>query len=129
MAQPWVAYAGRRRRIGHGHVAGGHAPTRVHVGARVGRHVAGRASRSRAHGLVGLGKRVGAVTRIILYLRSPYLTASSPNVFSVCDYVPTCFSFASGMATRLASDLSENHQSRGPESTRSSINARALYYV
>ena len=40
-------------------------------------------------GIVGPGKRVGAVTQIILCLRFPYLTASFPNVFSVWDYVPT----------------------------------------
>ena len=42
---------------------GGHVSTRVHVGARVGCHVAGRVGMRRAHGIVGLGKIVGAVTR------------------------------------------------------------------
>ena len=41
VAEPSVAHAGRKRRTGRGHVAGGHASTRVYVGARVGCHVAG----------------------------------------------------------------------------------------
>ena len=35
----------------------------VHVGARVGRHVAGEVRMWRAHGLVGPGKYFGAVTQ------------------------------------------------------------------
>ena len=72
-----------------GHVAAGHASMRVHVGVHVGRHVAVRSEIVGPMGIVGLGKRVGAVTLIIFCLRSPYLTASFPNVFSVWDYVPT----------------------------------------
>ena len=39
MAEPLVAHARHRGRTGRGDVAGAHASTRVHVGARVGRHV------------------------------------------------------------------------------------------
>ena len=35
------------------HVAGGHTTTRVHVGARVGRHVAGRFAYGGPMGIVG----------------------------------------------------------------------------
>ena len=69
MAESWVAHAGRRRHTGCGHVAGGNASTRVHVGARVGRHVAGRAGRGPT-GIVGPGKRVGAVMQL-LYTCAP----------------------------------------------------------
>ena len=55
---------------------------------------------------------------------APYLNALFPNIFSVWDYVPTRFYVACDVATRWASDLSKNHQSHGPESTRSSIKAR-----
>ena len=37
--------------------------TRVHVAARVGCHMAGEVGRWRAHGIVGLGKILGVVTR------------------------------------------------------------------
>ena len=49
-----MAHARRRWR---GHVAGGHAD------AREGRHMARRAGSWRAHGLVGPGNRIGAVTQ------------------------------------------------------------------
>ena len=42
-----------------GHVVGGHATTRVHVGARVGRHVAGRLAGGGPTCIVGPGKRGG----------------------------------------------------------------------
>ena len=38
---------------GRGHMTSGHATTRVHVGARVGRHVAGKDGSRRAHGYSG----------------------------------------------------------------------------
>ena len=41
VAEPWVAHTGRKRRTVLGHVAGSHTTTWVHVGARVGHHVAG----------------------------------------------------------------------------------------
>ena len=63
VAELWVANAGRRRRTVRGHVAGGHASTRVHVGARVARHVAVRSEIGGPTGIVGPGKIVGAVTR------------------------------------------------------------------
>ena len=46
-----------------GRVAGGHAFTRVHVGARVGHHVAVRSAIRGPTGIVGTGEIVGAVTR------------------------------------------------------------------
>ena len=42
-----------------GHVVGGHATTRVHVGARVGCHVAGGDGSWRAHGCSGALVRDG----------------------------------------------------------------------
>ena len=63
MVEPRVARAGRRRRTGRGHMAGAkpvHAGPRGHpCGAPRGRRV----GIWRAHGLVGPGKIVGAVTR------------------------------------------------------------------
>ena len=42
---------------------------------------------------------------------------------------PHDFDFAGDLATRLALDLSGNHRSRGPESTRSSIkHVRKIHY-
>ena len=41
------------------------------------------------------------------------------------DYVPHVLPFAGDVATRRALDRGRNHRSRGPESTRSSIKARA----
>ena len=44
------------------------------------------------------------------------------------EYVPTRFFIAGDVATRRALDLGGNHRSRGPESTRSSINTRAFRF-
>ena len=54
------------RRIGRGHVAGGHT---VHANAREGRHVAGGRHVKGQNGIVGPGKYIGAVTQ----LRTPPL--------------------------------------------------------
>ena len=62
VAEPWVGHA-RRTRCGH--MAGGHASTRVHMGPRVGHHVAGRVGKWRAHELVGLDKMFGAVMQLL----------------------------------------------------------------
>ena len=53
VAEPWVAHAGRRRCTVRGHVAGGHATTRVPVGARVGHHMAGGTAVGGPTGVVG----------------------------------------------------------------------------
>ena len=87
VTEPWVAHAGRRRRAVRGHVAGGHATTRVHVGAHVGRHVAGGDGNWRAHGYSGALVKEGAVTQLI-HICAPYLSAFFPNISSVWDYVP-----------------------------------------
>ena len=65
---------------------------RVHVGARVGRHVAGGFASGGPTGIVGPGNIGGTVT---LWWRweLPYLTAMSPSISSVWDYVPTRFLF------------------------------------
>ena len=120
VAEPWVAHARRRRRTGRGHVAGGHATTRVHVGARVGRHVAGRAGRWRAHGYSGPWLESGGDNANYSILAPPYLTASFLFISSVWDYVPTHFQYAGDVANAQALDLLANRRSRGPQSTRSS---------
>ena len=65
MAEPRVAHAGRRWRTGRGHAAGGHATPQVHVGARVGHHVAGRLAGGGPTGIVGSSKRGGVVMQLI----------------------------------------------------------------
>ena len=67
MLRPRGRAVGGPRRAQEAHMAQtrGRRPrvsTRVHVGARVGRHVAEGVGIWRAHGLVGPGKIVGAVT-------------------------------------------------------------------
>ena len=54
-----VAHARRMWRTGRRHVAGGHACPRVHVDARVGRHVAGAVGSWRAHGYSGSWLGIG----------------------------------------------------------------------
>ena len=61
MAGPRVAHV---RRTGRRHVAGGHACPRNNVGARVGATWQVRVGKWRAHGLVGTGKKFGAVTQM-----------------------------------------------------------------
>ena len=56
---------------------------RVHEDAREGRHVASEeVGRWRAHGLVGLGYRIGAVTHLH-YAPPPYILAKSACFLSV----------------------------------------------
>ena len=88
VAGPRVAHARRRWRTGRGHVAGGHACPRVHANARVGRHVAGRVGRWRAHGLVGPCKIVGAVTR--KRYTAPYFMLDVLYLFFRVGLYPTC---------------------------------------
>ena len=102
MAEPLVAHAGRRRRTERGHVAGGHAYTRVHVGARVGCHVAGKVGKWRAHGLVGPGKMLGAVTQ--MRYRAPHFI-DDLFVFSfrvgLCSHTTYLFCRWRGRTTRV----------------------------
>ena len=106
MAEPQVARAGRKWCTGRGHAAGGHATTRVHVGARVGRHVAGKDGSRRAYGYSGTLVREGDGNAINSHLRPPYLSALFPNIFSVWDYVPTRFYDAGDIAASHASHSS-----------------------
>ena len=65
MAGPRVAHARRRRRTGHGHVAGGHPSPRRSTRTPVwGATWQWGVGIWRAHGLVGLGKYIGAVTQM-----------------------------------------------------------------
>ena len=77
--------------------------TRVHVGARVGRHVASEVERWRAHGYSGpwLGIRGG---NALALNRPPYLTLLFPLLSSLWDYVPTRLSFAGDVVKRHALD-------------------------
>ena len=60
MAEPRVARAGRRWRIGRGNAAGGHKVHAVHADAREGRHVADEGpGRWRAHGYSGPSLGIG----------------------------------------------------------------------
>ena len=60
MAEPWVAHARRRRRIGRDHVAGGHMSTWAPVWGATWQRV----GRWRAHGIVGPGNKFRAVTQM-----------------------------------------------------------------
>ena len=65
--------------------------TRVHGSTRTpvwGATWQVRVGKWRAHGLVGPGKKLGAVTQMH-YRAPPYLTAPFPLFYSVWDYVPT----------------------------------------
>ena len=111
-----------RTRVAHaggapwrGHVAGGHATTQVHVGARVGRHV----SRSREE-IVGqlIGESFPLFNRIL------------PFYFfrvGLCSHtvLPLQDAWRHGGRRMRAERL----RSRGPESTRSSIKARAQILI
>ena len=50
-------------------MAKGHTTTRVHVGARVGRHVEGGFAHGGPTGIVGPGKKLGVVTQ--MHYRAP----------------------------------------------------------
>ena len=64
MAEPQVTRTGRRWRTGRGHAVDGHATTRVHVGAHVGHHMAGREGSRRAQGYSGTLVREGGGNEI-----------------------------------------------------------------
>ena len=96
-------------------MAGGHADVRE------GRHVACGLAYGGLTGIVGPWLGIGGGN-----------ANAFPNVFSfsqcflhvgLCSH--TIFYVVGDVATRLASDLSGSHRLRGPESTRSAINARA----
>ena len=82
MTGPQVAHARRRRRTGRGHVAGGHACPRGSTWASVWGAMWQGVGIWRAHGLVGPGKFIGAVTQM---LTAPlhYIGASSIHFFRV----------------------------------------------
>ena len=87
------------------HVAGGHATTRVHMGARVGRHVAGRAGRWRAHGYSGpwLERGGGNVNYILFAL--PLFNRSFSQYFLRVGLCPThVLPFAGDVDARRALD-------------------------
>ena len=65
VAEPRVTCAGRRWRTRRRHATDSHETTWVHVGARVGRHMAGKDGRRRAHGHSGTLVREGAVTQLM----------------------------------------------------------------
>ena len=73
---------------------------RVHVGARVGRHVAGEVGIWRAHGLVGPSLEFGAVTQMRFHT-PPFKL----NVISVFFHVGLC----SHTASSFASDVAKRH--------------------
>ena len=121
VAELWVAHARRRRHTRRNHVAGGHATTRVHMGARVGCHVAGGDDNWRAHGYSGALVREGGGNAIKVTFAPSYLTMLFPNLFSVWDYVPTRSYLLQVTWTHGGRWIqSEWQRSRGPESTRSS---------
>ena len=124
VAGPMVAHARRRRHTRHGHVAGGHACPRVHADTPVGRHVAMGVSTWTAHGLVGPGKKFGAVTQ--MRYRAPIFKLNFiQNLFHV-GLCPTRFlPFLGDVAASRASIPIALRRSRGPESTRSLIKTRA----
>ena len=76
--------AGGARR---GHVAKSHATTRVHVGARVGRHMARGFAYGGPTGKVGPGKKLGAVTQ--MRYRAPIFKRAAFNNFSRVALCPT----------------------------------------
>ena len=77
--------------------------TQVHVDARVGHHVASEVGRCRAHGIVGPGKELGAVTQ--KRYRTPLFKLTNRHIFFHMGLCPTRFLlFASDMATQWASD-------------------------
>ena len=55
----------------------------------------------------------------------PYLIKFYPVIFSVWDIVPHVLPFAGDVDASYTLDFLAKHRSRGPESTRSSIQARA----
>ena len=73
MAGPRVAHAGR------GHMAKGHATTRVHVGAREGHHVARGFADGGPTGIVGPVKKLGAVTQ--MRYRTPIFKRAEFRIF------------------------------------------------
>ena len=94
--------------------------TRVHADAREGRHVAGRVGIWRAHGLVGPGKKFGAVMQ--MRYRAPTFKL---NLFRVFFRVGLCSHTSYLLQATWTLDRRQiparRRRSRGPESTRSSI--------
>ena len=84
---------------------------RAHANAREGRHVAGKAGKWRAHGLVGPWLDIRGGNTLALN-RPPYLTADSPDISSVWDYVPTRFYLACDVDAWRASDLTADGYDR-----------------
>ena len=92
---------------------------RVHTDARQGRPVAsGEVGRWRAHGLVGLGYKIGAVTHL-RYAAPPYILINSTyflrlGLCSVESYFASDVDESQGLAPIA------KRRSRGPKSMRSS---------
>ena len=76
-----MARAGRKWHTGRRHAAGGHATTWVHVGARVGRHVAGRDGSWRAHKCSGTLVREGGGNTNYIILALPLFNRSFSQYF------------------------------------------------
>ena len=77
--------------------------TQVHADARVGRHVAMGVGIRRAHVLVGLGKKFGAVTQ--MHYRAPIFKLTKHRYFFHVGLCPThVLPFAGDVDARRASD-------------------------
>ena len=97
---------------------------RVHANAREGRHVACGLAYGGPTGRVGPWLGIGGGNANAL--PHPIILTHLCPMFSPCGTMfPHDFYVLGDVATWLASDLSGSHRSRGPESMRSAINARA----
>ena len=86
-----------------GHVVKGHTTTRVHVGARMGRHVEGGFAHGGPTGIVGPGKNLGAVTQ--MRYRAPIFKHGKFHYFLRVGLYPTRFlPFAGDVDARRALD-------------------------
>ena len=93
----------------------------VHVGARVGRHMAGKDGNRRAHGYSGALVRVGGGNAIDSQLR-PLIEACYFHFCLPCGTMFPCNYLLQVMWRKGVRWMrSERRRLRGPESTRSSI--------
>ena len=102
---------------------------RSHVDAREGRHVAGRLAGGGPTGIVGPANRGGAVTQLI-YKGAPLFNGVLSHYFlrvGLCSHTIFLLQVTWRQDVRWILITSfKMRRSRGPKSTRSLINARAL---